>query len=284
MPFDETAISAAARAKYVKIGRGFSSIVVLALANRHLEALGKHGAVLAEHGFGADDVVQLTDARDALETESLGRTEVQGDKKTISKGHRDALSAASHARRGARTILGAGAVALRQAGGDAAEEAARGIETVMEQTSRTPGRDGVKMAEQLDVLRAKLGEPAVAAVVANRGGPAAVARLLKAGTALRASNKQNTGSGTSEATELMDLLDGLIVTLARNARKAAVDAAQELGKPALADAFDLRELYPPKGTPEAPTPAKAAKAAAPAKAATEAAAAVEESGPSSKAA
>lgn len=280
MPFDESTISAAAREKYVRIGRGFSSIITLALANRHLEALGKHGAVIAGYGFAAEDGTQLADARDALEAGSLGRTEEKGGKKTISKAHREALRAAARARRGARTLLGVGAGVLRQTGGDEAEEAARGIEAVMEQTSRTPGRDGVKMAEQLDVLRAKLGEAAVATVVASRGGPAAVARLLKAGTTLRASNKQNTGSGTSEATELMDLLDGLIVTLCRNARKAALEAAEELGKPAIAEAFHLRELYPgngaPKEEPPAPPPVPSPVS--------EAAAVAEESGPSSRAA
>ncbi|MDI1429891.1 hypothetical protein [Polyangium sorediatum] len=42
--------------------------------------------------------------------------------------------------------------------------------------------------------------------------------------------------------ETLDLLDGIIVSLARTAREAAEAAARELGEPAVATAFELSAL------------------------------------------
>lgn len=290
MAFDESTISGPARMKYLRLGRQFSSTLVLALANQYVEALVKHGAALVAHGYGADDALLMTDARDALQGASAGRTGAKGNKTTLSAGQRDALKAGRAARRSGRSVLVAGARTLRQAGGDAAEEAARGIDGILAATGKSPRYDGEALAAQLDAIRVKLVEPAVAAAVASRGGPAAVARLQAAATTLRVSIQKNAGAGTNEATELMDLLDGLIVTLARNARKAALEAAAELGKPAIAEAFHMRELYAGKGEPreEAPAPpAPPSPSPEPSPSpppVTEAAAAVEESGPISRAA
>lgn len=49
-------------------------------------------------------------------------------------------------------------------------------------------------------------------------------------------------TGTPAATERMDLLDGLIIENVRLAQRAAADAAVDLGKPHLAEAFRLYEL------------------------------------------
>lgn len=265
MAFDESTISADARRRYLRIGRRFGSTAALALARQHLEALEKHAAALVEHGFGAEDAQQYAEAREALQAASTGRTAALGRRRSLVDGHKDALVAAGRARRSGRAILEQAARALREGGGEAAEDAARVIEGALAQTRRGPERDGEKLAEQLDVLRAKLGAPAVAAVTAGRGGPEAVARMQKAAAALRALTQQKTGREPAEATELLNLLEGLVVTLARSAWKAAREAAKELGRPALAEAFDLGVLYrhgrAPAGSegPEAPRSAGASQ-------------------------
>jgi hypothetical protein len=59
------------------------------------------------------------------------------------------------------------------------------------------------------------------------------------------------------------MIDGLIVELTRDARRAARAAANELSRPALASAFELNALYgkpgaaveePPPGTATPPAP------------------------------
>lgn len=247
MPFDEATISGSARAVYIELGKHWSSQQVLAQANMHVGALKEHGAALVAHGFGAGDAGQLEDARDALRAAEAVRTRARGDRTAGSQAHRDALRAGGHERRSARTILGNAARALREDGSDAALEAARDIEGMLAQTARSPGRDGETMAMQLDVLRSKLGDPAVAAAAATRGGPQAVARLGAAIGKLRESTPKIIGRGTPEETELLHVLRGLVVTLTRSARKAAAEAADELGTPALLEAFELRGLYPARG-------------------------------------
>jgi hypothetical protein len=61
--------------------------------------------------------------------------------------------------------------------------------------------------------------------------------------------------GTRVETEQLDLLDGIIVTLVRNARKAARAAAKRLGKPSLVADFELTKLYEPRAeeAPAAPS-------------------------------
>ncbi|HSN99292.1 MAG TPA: hypothetical protein VLS89_13445 [Candidatus Nanopelagicales bacterium] len=244
MDLDLSTISPQVRAEYIRIGRGFGSALTLAQANRHLEALRTHGAALVEHGFGAADETQLGGARDMLQQRSVGRTVAKGSKKASSKRRAEAMALGRQARKGGQAILGSTARALREQGGDSALEAARAIEGKLEETRRSPGRDGEGLAVQLEVMKSALVEPAVAAAAAERGGAAMVLRLEKAIAELRAGNQKKLVRGTPEETEQLDLLDGLVVTLTRNARKAALAAAEQLGMPSLAAAFELSELYP----------------------------------------
>ena len=119
------------------------------------------------------------------------------------------------------------------------------------------------LAEQLDLLRGALAAPPIAEVTASRGGPAAVAVLAAAASGVRAvAAGRPSGTGTPEETERLNLIDGLIVTLARRARAAARSASDELGQPAMAKAFELSALYaatasatvePPPAEPAPPT-------------------------------
>jgi len=68
--------------------------------------------------------------------------------------------------------------------------------------------------------------------------------LAQAAAALRAAEKENTGGGTVLSTEEMDVIDGVIVTLCRAAKKAARIAAHELAQPAITTAFALTHITP----------------------------------------
>ncbi|AKT36732.1 hypothetical protein [Chondromyces crocatus] len=240
---DLSAMSANVRQDYIRIGRGFGSVATLAQANKHLQALGKFGAELTRHGFSAADAAQLASARDALERAAVDRSGVRGGNRTTLQTHRELLAAARRERRAARTIVLATARALRQGGVEADEAVARKLDAVLMITRRSPGRVGEKLAEQLEVLLSVLRDVAVVTATADRGGPLTVAALDATLVKLRASNQEHTGAGTRVETERLDILDGLVLTLMRNARKAAVDAAARLGSPALAAAFELTEIY-----------------------------------------
>lgn len=75
-------------------------------------------------------------------------------------------------------------------------------------------------------------------------------------------------SGCLAETDRLDLLDGIIVALARGARKAARDAARRLGQPSLTANFELDKIYkrgaaPAKIAAPATPPAPATPAGTP---------------------
>lgn len=243
MPFDPSTLSAEAIKRYILLGRSFSSGDTLAQANQTLDALSKHAAALVPHGFGPADVVGLTDARDALEAGGVARTGEAGavtcDRKAYAGAIRDGLTL----RERGRSVVESAAAVLRDGG--APDEVRNLVATTLEQTARAPTgkRRGVLLDAQLQLLADTLEHAGVAPAAADRGGPEAVTEL-RAGSAklVGATRKRPATRGTPEATERLDLLDGVVVTLARRARKAARSAARRLGTPALANAFALTSL------------------------------------------
>ncbi|MDI1484824.1 hypothetical protein [Polyangium sp. y55x31] len=239
MTLDTATIAPKARQEYLRIGKQFGSTDTLNQANKTLEALHKYAPALQNHGFNATDVARLSDGRDALIAAGIGRAEVAGQRKLTNKGFIAALKEGKSARETARSILHAGRNDLEEKGDASTADA---IAVALDQT-RAAQDDAEKLAVQLDTLRDILKREAVVAVVHDRGGPDAIPRLGKAADALRATAKEREGQGTVAATEQLDLIDGIIVTLARSARKAARAAARETKQPALAAAFELTHLY-----------------------------------------
>ncbi|MDI3289127.1 hypothetical protein [Polyangium sp. 15x6] len=243
MPLDTATIAPKARQEYLRIGKQFGSTDTLNQANKTLEALLKYAPALKNHGFNAADVARLSDGRDALIAAGIGRAGVAGQRKLTNRGFIAALKEGKGARETAHSILYAGRSDLEEKGD---EVTANAIAVALDQTRATQD-DAEKLAVQLDTLRDVLKGQAVAAVVEDRGGPDAVTRLGKAADALRAAAKEREGQSTVAATEQLDLIDGIIVTLARSARKAARAAARETQHPALAAAFELTHLYGTRG-------------------------------------
>lgn len=243
MSIDLSSLSPQARSSYIRIGRQFGSPDTLAQANQTLQGLAAHGADLLAHGFGAADHQRLTDARDALLEAGVGRFEARTEKSVTSATYLAQMKAGKAARAVVISILGACRCALHEQNGSAAADGVKQIDAALLQT-RAAGDDAVKLAEQLDLLRSVLVEPVVATVAKDRGGPAAAAELLDCASALRAALAARAGAaGTPVETEYLDLLDGIVVTFARQARRAARAAAKRLGKPAMVADFELNKLY-----------------------------------------
>jgi hypothetical protein len=248
------------RKEHVNQGRAFGSPDTLAQAEATLEGCALHGALLAEHGFGPEDVEDLTEARDLLIAAGVERETKRTGNKTTTKAFLAAMKKGKWERRRGRTVLSRSATKLRQNGTQAGLDAAKSVAALLERTARS-GASAEKLATQLDQLGAELAKAPVAAVAATRGGPRAIEELAKAATELRRPGLKTATKGTVAETEYLDLLDGIIVSLVRDAREAARSAAGEHGRPALAKAFELTKLYrnaAAAAAPQAPEPAPTA--------------------------
>jgi len=257
MPFEESTVSPQARQRYIRAGKAFSSTETLAQANKTLKAISTYGPLLVRFGFGPADVQRLIDVRDALVADRVGRGEAIGARRTNRRARRQLLAEARQEREGARIILSGAARDLQEAGGPAAEAALGKIEAALAATARAPAYDGAELSDQLEHLRLALADATVAAAAAGRGGPEALADLQAAIAALRAAEQERaTGNGAPAQTERLDLLDGIVVTLARSARRAARTAARRLSKPAMVIEFELTALYGSRGSEGSDAPAE----------------------------
>ena len=240
---DFSTLSAKARANYIRIGRSFGSTDTLAQANQTLNGLATHGTALEEHGFAEEDRDRLLGARDGLIGAGVGREGARGDKKVTAASYWDAVKSGKALRKSARTILQTTRRALHDKGDAASEAGVTRIDAALQQSRSLDDED--KLPGQLDVLRGALADGSVAPAATKRGGPKAVADLQATADAIRsAAADRSKAAGTPAETEHLDLLDGIVVTLARDAHQAAVAAAKRLGMPALVADFELTKLYP----------------------------------------
>jgi hypothetical protein len=249
MALDLTTLTPQEWSTYLRIGRQYSKAPLQ--ANATLEALDTHAAGLVDHGFTAEEAQALVDARDLRITAGVGRTEKLGEKTLSSKTYAAAVDEGKSTRLQARSVVSSTLVVLRKQG---EEDAARALDVVLGQTRVAP-KDPEKLAIQLDLLAAALADPKAAKAAKARGGPAAKVRLANAAPALRDAQKERQGKGTPYTTEQIHVINGIIVTLARQANAAARAAARALKKPTLAKAFALAQLYTKK--PSAKDSAKA---------------------------
>lgn len=259
MPLDLTSLSPDARTRYIRIGRGYSSTDTFAQANLTLAALGTYAAEVAAQGFVADDVARLKEVRDALELAGPSREAARTTKKQTSAKLHKAARLSKDQRLRARTILVNLQRVLLERTDVAAHDAVRAIDAALAQTG-SAANDDDRLAAQLDVLAHTFDDPEIAKLAKARGVDGVVADLRKEQSELlAAAHERASQAGTVSETEHLDLLDGLIATLARAARRSARAAAKSHGKPAIAAAFELTALLPKssehKGvTPEPPKP------------------------------
>lgn len=240
MALDLTNLSPEARAAFLKDGARFSSEDTLQQANQTLNAHAIHGTKLAEYGFGADDAQELQDARDALILAGVGREAKRTSKKIDTAALAAAMRDGQGARLRARAILQGTKRALLLAG---KIETVQEIAALLAQDSEAAD-DAEGLAKQLDALQHILKDSVIGLAAKTRGGESAVVDLEAFAQALRdAAQAKAEPRGTPAETDALDLLDGLVVSLARLARESAEAAARDLAEPAMATAFELSAIY-----------------------------------------
>jgi hypothetical protein len=261
MAIDIDGMSPEAREHFLALGERYPTPNVLAQADKVLLGLAAYGAILVLFGFGTEDAEDVADGRDQLRAEDSGSVQTSSERKTISQNADDVLRTARQNRLTAITVLKSGRRILRQ----------RGNKTALAQVQSALSRaralaDEAELPTQMQLLQATLEEPAVAQVVASRGGPAVVTALATGYPEVLAALRDRTGHPpTNAVSERRDILDGILVTLARSARAAARMAARALGQPSIATAFELVHLEPPRSrrAPAADAPGATDPAAPP---------------------
>lgn len=252
MTLDISLLAPRARERYLAIGRRYSSEDVLAQAHKTLLAHQKHGHLLVAYGFGLGDAERLAQGRDRLHATKVGRTQASSDRKILRNFRTRARSRARDERTCIRSVLELVADSLYES---SQHEAAGRVVVALDDTAAQPPKDQ-QLLEQLDTLEEVLVDPPVVEAMADRGGPDILARLRAARTDLNDGVRQSAAKPeVSAIADERDILDGIIVSLARAARKAARVAARHLGQPAIATEFKLTHLRSrPAGTPDLDTP------------------------------
>jgi hypothetical protein len=240
MAVDIDGMSPEARAFYLAIGERYATADVLAQADMTMHGLSLYAAQLVPCGFGEEDAQDFGDGREALRAQESGGGQTSTDRKVISQNADDVIESAKQRRLRAITILKSSQRVLRQRGNRTA------LSLVQKTLSDTSALiDDTQLPVHLARLQTALEDPAVAAVVAGRGGTQAVADLTDLQPAVRAAQSDRTEHpAVTAAAERRDILDGFVVTLARTARAASRVAARQLGQPAIAAAFALVHLHP----------------------------------------
>lgn len=240
MAIDIDAIAPKAREKYLAIGERYATPDVLAQADKTLLALIKYGTMLVAFGFGTNDGLRLVERRDTLLEHSTNHLQVSGNRKNNRKSYLTVLRQSKDARLSVRTVLDLTGDDLLESGND---EAAKPIRTVLDDTSAEA--EDAALLDQLKALHAVLAAPVLEPIIITRGGVEILGRLTAAQADLRTvlRGRADDPEGPA-ASEIRDILDGMVVTSVRAARAAARVAARAYGQPAIARAFKLDQLRP----------------------------------------
>ena len=225
------------KARMAAIGRQFGSVDTLAQAEDALAACDKYGSLLADHGFVANDIERLSAARQALRQLGVGSDAPVSARKQTSLRYVRALRDGKTLRLRARSILHIVMQRLADTGDGIQIEASRAVSSALEQTGSSRG-DPLLLASQLDQLRAILTMARVERAVSDRGGPALVPLLVETADRLHATVREPRPSDTNP----IDVIDGIIVELVRDARRASRSASRTLSRPEIAAAFELVRL------------------------------------------
>ena len=232
-------LSADKKMEFFISGRRVGTDKVLAQAERVALGWGAHGAKLSRSGFLQEDMDAMMVHVEDQRARYAEREDTQADKKVSRRGARADEREAKASRREladcGRAVLGA----MRTADKDEATQAAVARLELAVQAATGSSDDITKLRDRLRGLIVALDQPELAVEVALRAAEALVdarPRLVALEEGIRALAQQR---GASELTEALDLVDGILMQYARDARRAARQAARRLGEPAVADAFAL---------------------------------------------
>lgn len=247
MPLLLDDIAPEARARYVELGRQFGCADALAQAELTLTSFDHFGDQIGGHGFIARDAERLRLAKELLEKETGADAGARTRSKRTSREYVDAIRTGKAARQRARSILYIIAQRLAYSGDLIASEAARAVGATLQQTESSRG-DPIRLAAQLDQLRATLSIPRVDKEAEARGGLQCADVLSATADRLRSlTTDPDAAPASTDETANADLLCGMIVELVRDARRAARSAARDENAPLVAASFALTKLYGPAG-------------------------------------
>jgi hypothetical protein len=238
MVLDIESMAAAARAHYLAIGERYATPSVLAQADKSIRGLEQHAAALVPYGFGPDDGLRMIAGRAQLYAKANDKSQALGARKITTRSRGSARQFSRQERRSVRTVLSTAWNLLLEQGD---EDNARMVQVALDQTRKV--RDEAALPLQLETLHAVLKHPVVVPLVAGRGGPEIAARIKDTLDKLSGTSGDHAAeSPVTAAIEQQNILDGIVVTLARRANAAAQVAAKRLGMPSIAAAFALTHL------------------------------------------
>lgn len=247
MTFDPNSIAPQAKDRLIALGRTLSSSDTLAQAELTQNAYAQHGPALADHGYSPGDAAELATCRLALIDAMADREESRAGKKTTNVHYWSTLNSAKNMRTRARSILRNTSAFLSKQPGSAEQEALGVIEGVLKRVAEPP-KEPHALANQLELCVGVLKSTTVAGAAKERGGEGLLLELEKVIPGLRGiAQADAVPKGTQVETEVLDLLDGLIVENCRAARRAARSAGRALGMDSIPKAFELSAVYRRRG-------------------------------------
>jgi hypothetical protein len=250
MALDIDELAPEARERYHALGSQYATPNVLAQADRTRAALAKHRAALAPHGFGDEDEQELVEGHTLLRAEELGYVQAESARRVTGLTYADARWNAGEERKSSRVLLKR---AYRKLHDKKQFEPARMVESALIDTRRLSADKA--LPGQLETLRTALSLPAVVAITAGRGGPETLQRLDTAYSDLQGVAAERAGhTPVTTASERRDILDGIVITLARAAYAAATQASRRLRQPSIAAEFELIHLRPSRSSGGATPP------------------------------
>lgn len=232
---DVSTLPPESREVYLDLGRRVTTPNALAQANKTIRAFVRFGAEVTLHGYGPDDDSHLSDARDTLIQRFTDGSDAKGASKLATGTYHEARRDAKDERESVRALLTSCVSRLRDSGNLAD---AKRLQVLLDQTSSAP--NDTALLDHMKRLHAVLSEPVLEPLIINRGGPDMLVRIDRSRNFLLSAIRER--GGHPEVTALSDerdILDGIIVTLTRNAARAARVAARRLGQPAIAQEFKL---------------------------------------------
>jgi len=245
MPVDAllAALTPEARLEAIDVGSQFNKDEVLSQISVTQAAYARSGAELAQHGFNAEDATELGELGDAVRNATDERVGANLTTRAGRVAYRLLVTQAKGAvKNGISVLRNLAATVARKP--DPANPTAAAQLTAALALAGPVGRSYARISDQLAVVLKAFNEVAIAKVGENRGGPEATAKLEQARRALDAGRPANlAANGTPAETQAQNLMEGLAVQYLRAARKAARAAADRLGDPALAKAYELQLLY-----------------------------------------
>lgn len=235
MPFDVESLTPQERARYLALGRQYTTPGVLAQASKSLRGYDLYGHLLAAHGFGPEDGALLLERRELLRESDTGHIQAVDDRRFLGKTFQTIKRDALDERISARTLLSMSIAPLNKIN---QHELAQRAELALRKTSNVSGDK--QLVDQLDTFHDLLSAPPLAPIIATRGGPQILAGLKTTHDGMIATMQERAGKPeVSSAAEHRDILDGSVIVLCRAARDASRVAARRHGQPAIAEAFKL---------------------------------------------